>query len=99
MCSSRSLQFGGLAIAAVVFFLESRPPRIKPGHEHLSRLQRWGKIDVLGSILCLGMVCSLLLPLQWGGVSKPWNDKVVIALFCVFGVLVSRSDSGTLASD
>jgi MFS family permease len=33
------------------------------------------------------MITSLLLPLQWGGITRPWNDKVVIALFCVFGVL------------
>jgi len=34
------------------------------------------------------MVTALLLPLQWGGVTKAWTDKTVIACFCVFGVLL-----------
>ena len=38
--------------------------------------------------MCLCMVISLLLPLQWGGNTKPWKDRVVIALFCVFGVVL-----------
>lgn len=39
-------------------------------------------------MICLGLVTSLLLPLQWGGNTKPWGDKWVIAMFCVFGVVV-----------
>lgn len=35
------------------------------------------------------MVTSLLLPLQWGGVTKPWTDPAVYALFPVFAVLLS----------
>ncbi|ELU38567.1 hypothetical protein AG1IA_07415 [Rhizoctonia solani AG-1 IA] len=35
----------------------------------------------------LGFVTCLLLPLQWGGNTKPWKDKVVIALFCLFAVI------------
>ena len=88
-CFYINLPFGAIAIGAVVLFLDDRKPRRKPGQENLTQFQLWRKIDVIGSVLCLGMVCSLLLPLQWGGVTKPWNDKVVIALFCVFGVLVS----------
>lgn len=34
------------------------------------------------------MVTALLLPLTWGGNEKPWNDPTVIALFCVFGVIL-----------
>ncbi|KZW04065.1 ABC transporter [Exidia glandulosa HHB12029] len=88
-CFYINLPFGALAIGAVVFFLEDRRPRVKPNHVGLTTLQLWKKIDVIGSILCLGMVCALLLPLQWGGQEKEWNDKVVIALFCVFGVLLA----------
>jgi hypothetical protein len=29
------------------------------------------------------MVTSILLPLQWGGNTKPWSDGSVIATFCV----------------
>jgi len=34
------------------------------------------------------MITSLLLPLQWGGVTKAWSDKSVIACLCVFAVLL-----------
>ncbi|EJD43051.1 transporter [Auricularia subglabra TFB-10046 SS5] len=87
-CFYINLPFGGFAIATVVFFLEDRKPRLKPGMEKLTSLEKWKKVDILGSILCLGMVTALLLPLQWGGNTKEWDDKVVIALFCVFGVLL-----------
>ncbi|QRW16005.1 major facilitator superfamily transporter [Rhizoctonia solani] len=57
-------------------------------YEGKTTLQKWISLDWAGSILALGMVTALLLPLQWGGNERPWNDKVVIALFCVFGVLL-----------
>lgn len=53
----------------------------------MTTLQKWLSLDWVGGIISVGMICSLLLPLQWGGVTRAWNDKVVIALFCVFGVL------------
>lgn len=51
-------------------------------------LRRWLELDWVGTVLCLGLVTSLLLPLQWGGNTRPWDDKAVIALFCVFGVIL-----------
>lgn len=61
---------------------------MKPGTEHLTQREKWKQVDFVGSFLCLGMVTALLLPLQWGGNTKAWNDKVVLTLFCVFGVLL-----------
>jgi len=54
----------------------------------MTTLQKWLALDHLGTVLCLGMVTSLLLPLQWGGNTRPWSDKTVIAMLCVFGVLL-----------
>lgn len=39
----------------------------------------------------MGMVVSLLLALQWGGNQYPWDDKAVIACFCVVRMSLSRS--------
>ncbi|KAH9914914.1 uncharacterized protein BXZ73DRAFT_54616 [Epithele typhae] len=36
----------------------------------------------------VAMVTLLLLPLQWGGNTRPWSDPVVIALLVVAGCLV-----------
>jgi hypothetical protein len=35
-------------------------------------------IDWVGAILVAGAVTSLVLALQWGGNTKPWDDKAVI---------------------
>ncbi len=77
-----SLPIGAITIATILLF-------IKP--QHSFRLKddptpTWRRIvglDWIGTILCLGMVTSLLLALQWGGVTKPWSDKSVIACLCV----------------
>jgi len=81
------LRFGGLAAAVVVFFLPYRQPRARPGTLSRSTLQKWTEIDWIGSLLCLGLVTALLLPLQWGGQTKPWDDPAVIACFCVLGAV------------
>ncbi|KAG2176465.1 hypothetical protein INT43_005705 [Umbelopsis isabellina] len=49
--------------------------------------ERFGRIDYLGTVLLLGWVIAFLLPLSWGGSKYSWNSPVIIALFCVFGVL------------
>jgi hypothetical protein len=43
-------------------------------------------MDAPGTTLFLGAVCCLLLVLQWGGQTYPWNDGRCIALFVLFGV-------------
>jgi hypothetical protein len=47
-----------------------------------------GRIDYLGSFLLICATVCILLPLTWGGNQYPWNAAVIIALFCVGGVLV-----------
>jgi hypothetical protein len=32
----------------------------------------------------------LLLALQWGGALYPWNDKIIIAMFCVVRVYATN---------
>lgn len=45
-------------------------------------------MDPLGSLLFLPAIICLILALQWGGATYPWNDGRVIALFVVSGVLL-----------
>jgi hypothetical protein len=49
---------------------------------------RLASIDWVGSVICIGMVVSLLLPLQWGGITKSWDDATVIVLFCLSALLL-----------
>ncbi|CAE6455256.1 unnamed protein product [Rhizoctonia solani] len=63
-------------------------PNIKPSSDGDDR-PAWHRItqmDWVGAILCIAIVSSLLLGLQWGGTSKPWDDPTIIGLFVAFGV-------------
>ncbi|CAE6512389.1 unnamed protein product [Rhizoctonia solani] len=86
-CFYINLPFGAITVATIIFLTPNRPPIGGSHYEGKTTLQKWLSLDWFGSLLALGMVTALLLPLQWGGNERPWNDKVVIALFCVFGVL------------
>ena len=46
-----------------------------------------GHMDPLGCVLFIAAVCCLLLALQWGGQSRPWNSATVIGLLIGFGLL------------
>ncbi|KAG9104701.1 hypothetical protein FRC07_009755 [Ceratobasidium sp. 392] len=87
-CFYINLPFGAITVLTIIFLIPRRPAMGGADYEGKTTLQKWLSLDWAGSVLALGMVTSLLLPLQWGGNEKPWNDKVVIALFCVFGVLL-----------
>ena len=78
---------GGVSIVVIAAFLQAQYTGLNsPDNFKQGRLQRWLRLDWLGTVLCLGVVTSLLLPLQWGGNTKSWSNKYVIAMFCVFGV-------------
>ncbi|KAG8794817.1 hypothetical protein FRC17_008229, partial [Serendipita sp. 399] len=86
-CFWINLPFGGVSLAAVFAFLPFHPPLPSALHQNKTLFQKWVSMDWIGTILALGMTVSLLLPLTWGGVTRPWNDRVVIALFVLAGVL------------
>jgi hypothetical protein len=41
-------------------------------------LRQAARLDFVGATLVAGAVTCLVLALQWGGNTKPWNDKSVI---------------------
>lgn len=56
--------------------------------EHLSITQRILKIDLIGASILMPAVICLLLALQWGGSTYPWNSAHIIGLFCGAGGLI-----------
>ena len=46
-------------------------------------------MDILGAIVLISAICCILLALQWGGTTKPWNSSIIIGLFVGFGLLIS----------
>ncbi|CAG7852110.1 Putative HC-toxin efflux carrier TOXA [Serendipita indica DSM 11827] len=87
-CFYINLPFGAISVAAVIFFQPSNPPPSNPLYDGKTTLQKWLSLDWVGAVISVAMITALLLPLQWGGVTKAWNDRSVIALFVVFGVLL-----------
>ncbi|KAG8958974.1 hypothetical protein FRC00_002081 [Tulasnella sp. 408] len=83
-----SLPLGAITIVTILVFIEPKHSTVEPAG-FKETMRRLAGIDWIGAILSTSMIISILLPLQWGGVTKPWNDKTVIALFCVFAVLLA----------
>ncbi|KAJ7445535.1 ABC transporter, partial [Mycena galericulata] len=52
-------------------------------------LRQVGRMDFVGAILVAGAVTTLVLALQWGGNTKPWNDQAIIICFVFAGVLAA----------
>ena len=46
------------------------------------------RLDPLGTITFVPGVVCLLLALQWGGSTYPWNSWRIIPLFALFGALM-----------
>ena len=44
------------------------------------------QMDLLGTVLLMGSMVSLILALQWGGVTKSWGSGSVIGVLVAFGV-------------
>jgi MFS family permease len=76
--------FVGLAAApAWIFLIPSKDAR--PGTPFRARL---AEMDYLGIMLQAAVLTTLLLAVNLGGVTYPWDSGRIIALFVVFGVLL-----------
>lgn len=67
-------------------------------------MQRILKLDLIGASILVPAVVCLLLALQWGGTTYPWNSSRIIGLFVGFALLtiifiysqIKLGDKGTL---
>ncbi|KIM82572.1 hypothetical protein PILCRDRAFT_820439 [Piloderma croceum F 1598] len=88
-CFFINLPIGGVSVTAVIFLLKSSPPLGADLTKRSPRdiLRQAARLDFVGATLVAGVVTSLVLALQWGGNTKPWNDKSVIISFVFAGVI------------
>ncbi|KAH7906463.1 transporter [Hygrophoropsis aurantiaca] len=80
-CFYINLPLGAFAIVIVALFL----PNIAASDEKGSPMQRWKRLDWVGTSLSFAMVTFLLIALQWGGNEKPWNSASVVTLLVLSG--------------
>ncbi|KAG4417765.1 hypothetical protein IFR04_009053, partial [Cadophora malorum] len=100
-CFYINLPIGAVSIVVIYFFL--RIPR-ENNPDNLSVTQRILKLDLIGASILVPAVICLLLALQWGGSTYPWNNSRIIGLFIGFGLLtiifvytqIRLGDRGTL---
>jgi len=45
-------------------------------------------MDPIGLVGLLAAIVCYILPLQWGGITKPWSDSSVIGTLVGFGLLL-----------
>ncbi|KAJ7617373.1 ABC transporter [Roridomyces roridus] len=88
-CFLINLPIGGLSIVGVAFLLKPAPPLGSDPTKRSAKdiLAEILRLDYVGATLVAGAVTCLVLALQWGGNTKPWNDQSVIISFVFFGVL------------
>ncbi|KAF8180960.1 ABC transporter [Mycena galopus ATCC 62051] len=88
-CFFINLPIGGLSTAVVVLFLKSALPLGADPNKRspMDLLDQVRHIDWVGAILVAGAVTSLVLALQWGGNTKPWDDKAVIISLVFAGII------------
>lgn len=96
-----SLPIGALSVVILTFFLHIHRDN---NPENLAITQRILKLDLIGASILVPCVVCLLLALQWGGSTYPWNSSRIIGLFVGFGILtilfvlsqLKLGDKGTL---
>ncbi|KAF3940067.1 hypothetical protein ABW19_dt0210181 [Dactylella cylindrospora] len=84
-CFYINLPLGALSVAVVIFVL--RIPR-EANPLGLSVMTRVRQLDLIGAAILIPAVVALLLALQWGGTTYPWNNAKIIGLFVCFGGLI-----------
>nr|CRX79083.1 hypothetical protein ls5930a1_00125 [Leucosporidium scottii] len=88
-CFYINLPVGGVTLLAITLLLKASPPLGSKPEENTTqaRLSKLLHMDWLGATLVLASVTCLVLALQWGGNTKPWNDGSVIACLVLAVVL------------
>lgn len=79
-CFYINLPVGAVTLVAITFLLKASPPLGADLNDRSvkSLLRQTLRLDWIGGVLILGAVTCLVLGLQWGGNTKPWDDAAVI---------------------
>ncbi|KAK2756713.1 hypothetical protein FQN54_005159 [Arachnomyces sp. PD_36] len=76
------------AVTVLVIYIILKMPQSSVPAKESSTLDKISQLDPLGTLALVPCTVCLLLALQWGGSTYPWNDGRIIALLVLFGVLL-----------
>ncbi|KAI1823150.1 major facilitator superfamily domain-containing protein [Xylaria intraflava] len=82
-CFYINLPLGGVALVTILLLV--RIPDRK--ETKLPTMAKLSQLDAAGTTALIPAIVSLLLALQWGGLTYAWNDRRIIALLTLSGVL------------
>lgn len=80
-----NLPVGGVAATAILFFFHT-PARASPAKATLR--EKFLQMDPVGTTLLVCAIITCILPLQYGGQTKPWNSSTVIGLLVGFPLMI-----------
>ncbi|KAK1751946.1 major facilitator superfamily transporter protein [Echria macrotheca] len=83
-CFYINLPLGAIVLGGLIPFFRS--PQAAAKLRTLPRKDKLKRMDATGTIIFTGGITCLLLALQWGGQTYPWQDGRIIALLVIFGV-------------
>ena len=86
LCFLINLPIGAITVIVIIFILKIAREDNPDGLSFLKRVQ---KLDLIGASIIVPAVICLLLALQWGGSTYPWNNSRIIGLFVGFVLLIS----------
>ena len=85
-CCYINLPIGAVTVLLIALFLRAPPDQPR---ESSSAMERFLKFDPLDTVVCIVAIICLLIALQWGGSKYPWSNGRIVALFVVFGILIT----------
>lgn len=100
-CFWINLPLAGITLVVLVLCMKDVRPT-----EQTSLKYKLQELDLVGNVVFVPSLTCLFIALSWGGTQYPWNSGTIIALFCVFAVLLAvfavdqwlKQDSATLPS-
>ncbi|KAF8839236.1 ABC transporter [Paxillus ammoniavirescens] len=87
-CFYINLPLGATSYLVIFFSLPLHKP-LAGCSDPKTMLKRLAEMDWIGCLLCLATMVALVLPLLWGSSDHSWRSPVVIALICVFAILLA----------
>lgn len=85
-CFYINLPIGAVTLVVATFILRMPHQKLEPAADtFLGKVQQ---LDPIGNLAFFPGIICLILALQWGGTTYPWNSGRVIALFVICGVFI-----------